>query len=134
HAVVTPDASGVVAHNLAQSAAERRRYAQVARALHPGPCHPNPLLVIFEDRANPAGDVRLEMVVLPTQKAGVGADPEGAVGRTQQRHDRPVEYAVVRAILAGRPALKTNAVEPDQPRIGPNPDVAVGGLRDRIGR
>jgi hypothetical protein len=121
----------VVTHNLTQAAAVRRRHGEIARALHPGPCHPNPLLAIFQDRSDPTGDVRLEVVVLPTQKAGVRADPECSVRRTQQRHDRPVEYAIVRS---ARPALEANAVEPYQSGIGPNPDVAVGRLRDRIGR
>src|SRR5262245_10650776 len=70
-AIVTADASGVVTHNLAQSAAERRRDAEIARAYHPGSCCPDPLLVIFQDRADTAGDVLLEAAVLPTQKSTV---------------------------------------------------------------
>src|SRR5262245_57767349 len=110
----------MITHNLAQTAAERRRHSEIARTQHPGPCHPNPSLTIFQNRTDPTGDVGLEMIVLPTQKAGVRADPEGSVRRTQQGHDRSVEYACVGS---GRPAQKTNAVKSHQSRIDPDPDV-----------
>ena len=87
HSVVTADAPGMVTHNLTESTAERRGHAEIARAQHPGPCHPNPMLAIFQNRADPTGDVLLEVVVLPTQKAGGRADPEGSVRRTEQGHD-----------------------------------------------
>jgi hypothetical protein len=41
------------------------------------------MLVIFKNRTDPTGDVLLEVVVLPTQKAGFRADPERSVRRTK---------------------------------------------------
>jgi hypothetical protein len=54
------------------------------------------VLAILQDSTDPTRDVILETIVPPAQKAGIRADPEGAVRRTQQRHDRPVEDGLVR--------------------------------------
>src|SRR5258708_7854032 len=94
-----------------------------------GPRHPNASLAIFQNGADSTGDVLLKMVIFPAQKAGGRSDPEGSVRPTEQRQDRSAGQAFVR----GRPGLEANAVEFDQSRIGPDPNVAVGRLRDRIG-
>src|SRR5262245_34228561 len=104
--------------------------AQTAVRLWPGPCDPNSSLAIFENGANPTGDMLLEMVILPTPKASRRPDPERSVRRTQQGHDTAAGHALVRR----SPALKTNAVEFHQSGISANPDVAVRRLRDRVGR
>ena len=66
-------------------------HAEIARAQHPDRATQILSLMIFQNRADPAGDVLLEVVVLPTQKAGVRADPERSVRRTKQGHDGGVE-------------------------------------------
>src|SRR5262245_23244114 len=104
---------------------------QTAARLRPRPYRPNPSLVIFQNGGDSTGNVLLEMAMLPTQEAYGRADPEGSVRRTKQGEDSSAGQTYVRR---RRPRLEANAVESHQSRIGPNPNVAVCCLCDRVGR
>ena len=119
--VIGAKAPGMLARDLAETSS-----LTTAR-----PRDPDPALAILDDAVDAIPQLLPKIVVLPTQKATGGSNPESSVRRTQQRNDVGVSQALARR---RRPRGEADSVVLHKSGTGANPNVAVGSLRHRIWR